>query len=291
MPNDLSSTQKPPTSFRHRVFLKVLPRTRFWDKLYSFLTFLRRHKRIPTNSLLFNDVLYRTKTSNEILDPLRVFVSDKEFIKVYVKAIVGDRFNIPTFKVLRSIEDVDEYDFPPICCIKPTHASGNVILRCDGEPIDRELIKSWFAINYYEFAREANYRALKPKVIVESMVFDNGNAMDYKIFCYKGIPKLIQIDKDRYVNHTRQFFDIAWNELDFSITFPRSCDHMDKPANLDQMLELAAKLSKGFSFVRVDLYSDGNECLVGELTNCSQGAGGFFIPTSAELSTSKMIFN
>jgi hypothetical protein len=39
--------------------------------------------------------------------------------------------------------------------------------------------------------------------------------------------------------------------------------------------------------VRVDLYSDNREVLVGEITNCSANAGGFFLPPSAERRASR----
>jgi hypothetical protein len=234
--------------------------------------------------------LYRIKTSDEIYDPLRVFVSDKEFVKLYVKAIAGDQFNVPTIKVLHSIEEVKNYEFPSDCCIKPTHLSGKVILRRKKSPINYDEINSWFKRTYSHTTREGNYKTLKHKVIVEPLVFDNENLCDYKIFCNYGIPKLIQVDFDRYINHTRKFYDSDWNEMPFSIIYPLSSYQLEKPKNLDKMLALAGLLSSNFNFVRVDLYSNGEECLVGEITNCSENATGFFIPKSGELQASKMIF-
>jgi hypothetical protein len=42
--------------------------------------------------------------------------------------------------------------------------------------------------------------------------------------------------------------------------------HVDKPNNLEEMLEVSRKLSKGFKFIRVDLYSVNNKIYFGELT-------------------------
>src|SRR5262245_35832514 len=55
---------------------RVLPHNRFGDNLYHRLLFLSKHKRLPGDEMLWNDVLYRLKTTDEILNPLRVFVSD-----------------------------------------------------------------------------------------------------------------------------------------------------------------------------------------------------------------------
>ncbi len=254
------------------------------------MQFALRHERLPTKSLLFNDVLYRIKVSEEILDPLRVFVTDKEFVKLYVKAMVGEQYIVPTIKILRSIAEVESYDFPSSCCIKPTHASGTIIIRRNNEPVDLEKIKAWFSVNHYQSGREANYKSLKAKVIVEPMVFDDFNVVDYKVFCYGGKPRLIQVDIDRHIDHTRKYFDTQWNELDFSMTYRRCPRDLEKPDNLEEMLEIAAKLSEDISFVRVDMYSDCKNCKVGEITNCSESATGIFMPASAEKIASQIIF-
>ncbi len=140
-----------------------MPETRWADKFIGFLKFIRSHKRLPTNKLIFNDYLYKIKTTDEILNPVRVFVSDKEFVKLYVKAKVGDEYNVPTIGILRSLDEVDTFEFPERCCIKPTHSSGHYIIRKNNELVDTGKIKSWFSVNYYTKTREANYRNLTKK--------------------------------------------------------------------------------------------------------------------------------
>jgi hypothetical protein len=269
---------------------RFLPRNRFGDNLYHRLLFLSKHRRAPGRGMLWNDVLYRLKTSEEIRDPLRVLVSDKEHVKQYVRDTVGEEYNVPTLAVMRSPAEVDAFEFPARCCIKPTHASGQVILRQRGEPIDLARIRGWFGLDYYRAGREANYRGLQPKVIVEPLIFDSINVEDFKVFCWNGAPKLVQQDFDRYTNHTRKYFDTDWNELDFSIIYPRSNAPAPRPASLPVMLEVARKLSAPFSFIRIDLYTDGERVLVGEITNCSENAGGVFVPRSAEKQASELMF-
>ena len=269
--------------FSHKILLSVVPKNRYGDKFICFVNFIVRHKRLPTNKLIFNDVLYKIKTTEEIMNPLRVFVSDKEFVKLYVTAIVGEKYNVPTIDIIRDVETIDNYQFPSDCCIKPTQASGKVILRKENSPINISEIKSWFKLNYYKVSREANYKTLKSKVIIEPLIFNNSNLEDYK-------PKIIQVDIDRYLNHTRKFLNIEWEELDFSISYPKNIKPIPKPNNFSEMLSVATELSKGFSFVRVDLYSNGNQILVGELTNCHGSAGESFSPFSGERYASKLIF-
>lgn len=42
--------------------------------------------------------------------------------------------------------------------IKPTHTSGDIILRRNGEPGDVPKVLGWMDKNYYHGLREANYR-------------------------------------------------------------------------------------------------------------------------------------
>ena len=268
----------------------IVPRNIHGDRLIGFINFVIRHKRFPTNKLIFNDVLYKIKTTNEIYNPLRSFISDKEFVKLYVKAIVGDQYNVSTIDVIRSMDELDDYIFPENCCIKPTQASGRVILRKSAASIDKVEMRSWFHINHYNAAREVNYKHLQPKIIIEPLIFNNLNVEDYKFFCYRGKPKLIQVDTDRYINHQRKFFDSSWNELDFSITYPKSNKTFLKPENFDEMLFVAGELSKAFTMIRVDLYSDGKTIFVGELTNVNGNAEESFIPKVGESEASSILF-
>jgi hypothetical protein len=269
---------------------RYLPFNPLGDNLYHRLLFLRKHHRLPSRRMLWNDVWFRVKTGKEIRDPLRVFVSDKEHVKEYVRRTVGERYNVPTLAVLRCPAEVDDHDFPPDCCIKPTHASAQVILRKDGAPIDRQHIKSWFSINYYLAGRESNYRTLQPKVIVEPLIFGSTSVDDFKVFCWRGEPRFVQQDFDRHTFHTRKIFDTDWNEQDFSIIYPRSTAEAPRPQTLAEMLRVARALSAPFSFVRIDLYSDNSQVLVGEITNCSANAGGFFLPRGAEQKASRLMF-
>jgi hypothetical protein len=276
--------------FTKRALVQRLPTWSLIDATIHLASFLRQHRRLPRReSQLVNDLIYRMKASGELQDPLRVFVTDKELLKVYVRDTLGDAFNVPTTRILRHVREVGEEVFPAACVIKPTHASGEVIIRRHGEPIDLERIRRWFQLNYYRQSREPNYRYLQAKVIVEPIIFNAVDLIDYKVFCFNGEPKLIQVDANRHVRHSRRFFDLDWRPLHFGLVYERGTVDVERPANLAEMLDAAATLSRGFSLIRVDLYSNGEQVLVGELTNCPSGANGIFYPADGEEAASRMI--
>lgn len=264
--------------------------TEIVDRAIALKRFLAVHRRLPKNQNIFNDYLYKIKTSKKITDPLRVFVSDKEFVKIYINSVVGEKYNVPTVAILNSPRDVYEFNFPENCCIKPTQASGEVIIRTNNSPVDLEKVISWFALNYYKTTKERNYKTLIPKVIVEPLIFGKTDLTDYRIFCYMGKPKLISLDIGKYSSYTRAFYDTEWNEQSFSLGYPKAECKIPQPENLKEMLYIAERLSMNFDLIRIDIYSDGTDCYVGEITNCHASAGQSFIPKSAEKIASKMIF-
>ncbi len=279
-----------PSPYFRKLLLRLVPENRAGDRFYAWLTFILVHHRFPSTQPHLNDWLYQLRASGALGDQLRVTTSDKELVKEYIRNVVGDIHNVPTIRVLHSHNEVAASAFPSDCCIKPTHASGQVLFRRGDEALDLATIRSWFTLDYYAEKREANYRGLVPKVIVEPILFGSDANHDYKVFCSHGTPTLIQVDADRRQDHRRGFFTADWQEMPFSIKYPRLRSRIERPANLDAMLYAAARLAAPFEFVRVDFYTDGVNFYVGELTHCHEGGHGPFIPRSAEFDYSHLFF-
>ena len=269
--------------------VRAIPAARWSDPIVSVLEFVIRHGRLPRlrEPVLFNDRLLKLKLDGSLLDPLRQFVTDKEYVKYYVAGVVGKEYTLETFEVLRSETDVESFVVKEApCVIKPTHMSGPVLLCTDAAmPIDRSLLRRWLRSDYYRRSREANYRFLERKIIVEEFFCGDRQTVpqDYKIFCFHGQPQLIEVDSDRFVNHTRNFYDTGWHRLRITVKYPAGASAEAKPRQLETMLEIARQLSKPFASIRVDMYADKDTVKVGELTNCHGGGGELIRPEGAEL--------
>ena len=269
---------------------RILPYNEFSDFIINYLTFIGVHKRKPGKKLWFNDYLYKIKNTQEMLNPIRQFISDKYLVKDYVRAKVGDKYNVPTLAVFYSYEELKNYNFPENCCIKPTQASQAVILRKNNEDISIEQTEKWFNLNYYKQTRERNYKYLVPKVIVEPLIFNSTDLIDYRFYCFNGKAKLICIDVGKFSGYKRVFYNKYWEKQDFSLKYPLYEGEISKPDNFEEMLKITEKLSEDLNFVRVDLYSNGIECLVGEITNCYASASQTFVPLNSEEKASRIIF-
>ncbi|MYH36174.1 MAG: hypothetical protein F4160_05170 [Rhodospirillaceae bacterium] len=184
---------------RKSLMRRFLPENLWGDRIYSRYLFRRslgRNPEFPPEK--FNDFLFYWKTDGSCYDPLVQFATDKEFAKVYIEATVGKKYVVETYNILRSKEELEDFSpnqFP--CIIKPTHSSGQALVCSDASTyIDLSELKKWFDIDYYKSKREQNYRFLQPKIIVEEFFSEDNHTIpkDYKIFCFRGVPKFLQID-------------------------------------------------------------------------------------------------
>ena len=272
---------------RKSLMRRFLPKNLWGDRIYGRYMFRKRLGRDPEfPPVKFNDFLFEWKTSGACYDPLIQFVTDKEYAKIYIAETVGKKFVIETYHVLRTKGELRQFmpdRFP--CILKPTHSSGQAVICLDASnSLDWEEMEKWFNINYYKSKREQNYRYLAPKIIVEEFFSEDGctTPNDYKIFCFNGVPKFIQIDLERFSGHKRNLYDISWNRIHATLLYPGKEENDPKPPLLDDMLDVARCLSANFRFVRVDLYVSETEIKVGELTFVPGAAGEPLNPPETE---------
>ena len=84
----------------------------------------------------------------------------------------------------------------------------------------------------------------------------NGFAVDYKFFCFHGVPKFFLY---RNGNDNRNFYYLDYTPIKITGTELPKID-------LQSMIEIATKLSKPFPFVRIDLYNGTDGVYFGEYT-------------------------
>lgn len=265
-----------------RRFLNALPDWPAVDRIEALLTFWVAHKRIPhRNSGLFNDCLFFFKTDPKWIEaPLRVFCSDKELSKIYVRGVLGRDATPQTLCLIERPEEVTEEAFPAPSIIKPTHLQGRFIHHDGSAPLGEEKlssIRSWFDERMYRMrARERNYRTLTPRVLAEEVVAEPRDLDDWRVFCWQGRARLITIDHDRNRGAVRSsHYTPDWEFVDVQYKAPVG-EPYSRPDCLDEMLEMAEKIAALFDFVRVDFYVARDRVWVGELTNLPISANGPF---------------
>jgi hypothetical protein len=271
--------------FIRNVLLK-LPDCRAFDFAVALAFFWVAHKRVPIkNSGLFNDFLFYLKTSREIEDPLRQLVSDKSLVKIFYRGIFGEELAPSTSLVFSDFESFMQADLPDKSVLKPAHLSGCIFLPSGRASLDSAQInqvRRWFKTNMYDdIGRERNYRLLKPSVICEELIAEPDEIRDYKIFCYHGEPRVIQVDVGRHKMHERRLYTTDWQPLPFRYNKPLAALE-PRPKALDQALDLATRIAGYFTFIRVDTFILEERVYLGELTSVPENAHGRFETKQAE---------
>ena len=199
--------------------------------------------------------------------------ADKIEVKNRVSRILGDRFVIPTLKVLQSPEELRANILPekPVI-IKTNHDSGGTKFIRDKSKVDFTELQNHFArkmsVNFFYSNMEWEYKNIVPKILVEPLMSDGtGNSLlnDYKIHCFHGIPQFIQMINDRAEGAKETWYDADWNFLNMWY-FASEHKIVQRPKRLNEMLGIAQKLAKPFPYVRIDLYDTPEGILFGEYT-------------------------
>lgn len=225
--------------------------------------------------------LINPKTFNEKLqwlklnwyDPLASKCADKYEVREIIKKKIGKGYLNELIAVYNSVDEIDISKLPDRFVLKATHGSGYNIICENKLDVDWEeelkKMRVWLKTTYGWSAGEWVYKDIRPRIICEKYLEDeSGELCDYKIFCFGGEPKFIQVDFNRFTGHKRNIYDLDWNILKgVEIKYPQDSKHeIKKPEKLGEMLELSTILSKDFPHVRVDFYIVGNKIFFGELT-------------------------
>ena len=228
------------------------------------------------------------KTMNEKLQWLKLYdrkpeytsMVDKILVKDYVSKKIGPQYVAPLLGVWDKVEDIDFDALPEEFVIKANHSGGNMaVLICpDKAALDVRKAKSYLrkSLRYdvYRAYREWPYKNVRKRFFAEEYL--GKDLVDYKFYCFNGYVDSVLVCIDRQIGDTKfYFFDREWNLKRYNqrgkaapadFTLP-------KPEGIDEMFGLAARLSEGIPFVRVDFYDVNGKVYFGELT--FYPSGGF----------------
>lgn len=211
-------------------------------------------------------------------DPDMVLLADKSNMRERLRGLYGLSCFVPLIGVYRDVNDLFAAELKYPCIIKMNRGSGmNMVVHSHDELVSKRVmdtIRFWFTVEPYYYSRELHYSSMSPCLVVEDYLGDN--LLDYKVYCFNGVPKFVQVDVDRFNGHKRAFYDLDWKLMDFGMLYPKPTISIHPSPVLFQMIDTASLISKPFEFMRVDYYVSGNTLLIGECTFFPEGGMGLF---------------
>ncbi|QTE74989.1 glycosyl transferase [Clostridiales bacterium FE2010] len=255
-----------------------------FGKFISDETFLRMQYKQRTGKKLNLDppVLYNEKMQYFKLhchEDIYHTLSDKYEVRDWVEGKLGSAYLTKIYGIYESVEEIPFDQLPDRFVLKLTNGSGfNYICEQKNEKEIRKIKRRfhmWLKLDFYMLGREWIYKGIKNRIICEEYL-DSGSKyglIDYKVFCFDGVAKMIQVDYSRFTDHKRNLYTPEWEFIDETMAYQNDKSaELNKPVMLKEMINAAEKLSQGFQQVRVDFYAYADRLIFGEMT-FSHGAG------------------
>jgi hypothetical protein len=259
---------------------RLVPNSPLGNRLIALPLFRRHIGRWPLrpecDGADFNDFVFERMVRNGWSD-LERRCTDKELAKAEAKRLCPGVRISETVEVFR-VSAPDAQARLTGCAgrslvAKPTHSAGFVLWMSE-RPSPAETVRflAGAAGDHFLKYRESQYAGLEKKILLEEQLPGGIGDRDYKVSCAWGEPFCCEVVTGRRTHKQISFFSVP----DFVLQqggvagCPRgSCG---PPANLELILACCRELSQPFSFVRVDVYSDGTDVWFGEFTFTPGGA-------------------
>lgn len=205
--------------------------------------------------------------------PIYTVMVDKYLAREFVAERIGEEYLVPLLGVWDKADDIDFSVLPDKFVLKCNHNS-DVTICTDKSTLDVEKVKKklneQLKRDYYLSKREWPYKNVPRKIICEKFMenHDGSEPLEYKVFCFNGVPKYILVISGRFHTEepTMDTYNIMWEHTDLINGGPLAGDVYPKPECFDELCRLSESLSSNTHFLRVDYNYWNNKLYFGELT-------------------------
>lgn len=246
-------------------------------RLNTRLLFLKKFGRLPDlkHPATLNEKLLKLKLEDYGKNELVRQCADKYRVRTYVEECGLSYCLNELLAVYDSAGEIDWDGLPERFVMKWNFGCGYNLICQSREKLDRseaqKQLKRWGREPFWAYFSELQYRGVDKKIIVEEYIGSREGVLpeDYKFYCFHGSAYCVMVCVGREEGWPRfYFFDREFKLLRInrdSVEAPGDFS-LPKPAGLDEAFAAADRLSRGFPFVRVDLYLTEQGVRFGEMT-------------------------
>lgn len=207
-------------------------------------------------------------------DPLLTLILDKLRVRDYVTIKVGSDCLVPLLWTGDRPKEIPFDELPSKFVIKANHGCKYNLIVKDKTKLDKIKatlqLRKWLRENFCQdksLGTEWGYKNIKPCVIIESFIEENGTPpLDYKFYCFSGHVEILTLHFNRFEDHEIKAFNRNFEPYKFRSDFKQYTGEFPRPPNFNAMVRLAETLAAGLDFIRVDLFNVENKIYFSELT-------------------------
>lgn len=219
----------------------------------------------------YNDRIQWLKLFDQREEAVRC--ADKLGVRDYIRERGGERYLTRVHQTARSFEELDLEALPPSFVLKATHDSGSALLVRDKEQLDRSMASRHFARclgrTYATFEGEWVYAFVPPRLMVEELIDPGTGAApaDFRFHCVDGEVRWVQNDIPFQPKMKEVIVDPEGRPMRVHFSAHKIySEDFTRPAQWEEMRELARTLSAGWKYVRVDMFVAAGRIYAGEMT-------------------------
>ena len=216
-------------------------------------------------------------------------LADKYAVREFVKERGCEQYLNRLYQGgITSVDQINWDNLPNEFIIKSNTGCGDNLIVSDKSKMNvKEVeakIQGFLKYKPIAVSSEFHYLRIKPPCILIEELLHNDEAaasvssslIDYKIWCFDGKPYTFLLVANRKLGKVNLYdYDLNWNNHPEHMRYDkfhlRPENEIPKPQNMEEMLEVAKKLSAGFPVVRVDFYNVNGRIYFGEMTFTSNG--------------------
>lgn len=248
--------------------------------------FYERTGKMPTEELstLNEKIIWASMFD---VTPQKVQCADKYTVRQYIANKIGKKYLNQMYGCWDNMAEVDFSKLPEKFVLKHSEGSGKVYLVPNKSELDNNAIKTvlrnWEQDEFWSVNMEMQYRDSARKFIAEEYI---DTKIDYKLWCFGGKCKFIKIEimnefaqNGKPDNQTGKYFWPDWTPADFRTIGAEPLRPIEKPAKLNELIEISEKLAADFDFVRVDFFeTNDGDLRFGEMTFSPAAGRIHFVP-------------
>lgn len=216
--------------------------------------------------------------------------ADKYRIREYIKKLDLLQYMPKLYGKWDKANDVDFDSLPSSFVIKSNNGCATVKVVKDKSQLNissfKKVLWQWLHLPFGYQNCQLHYTKIKPCIIAEELLKNDypdispASLVDFKVYCINGEPQFIWVAYNRINMHVHvQCFDTNWNPkpeymkngMSHYVYDPND-KPIAKPECLDELLDVARKISAPFPQLRADFYIVDGKPIIGEMT-FTQGYG------------------
>jgi hypothetical protein len=230
----------------------------------------------------FNERILHRKIHDR--DPKLHIVCDKLAVRRLIGERVGEEYIVPLLGVWERPREIAWHTLPRKFVLKPNHSAGLVAIVDQSIGIDKERLAAtaerWLSHDYFDRSLEWGYRGIPRRVLAEPFLSSShGGAPEAQVHVFSGRAALINVLVGVKKSSGRRecWFDVTGRRVAVKTRIPQF-EYQLTDRDRQEMVEIAERVSRDFSSLRVDFFMASNGLKIGELTAYTLGGGARWDP-------------